>query len=67
MGYFIQSTKYSLQKISESHSLGLKEISGLLVPQGKASTLLASHLITGEPLRYELAQDKWFESNHLNI
>ena len=29
------------------HTLGPKEIDGLLVPSGKAYTLLADHLITG--------------------
>ena len=29
--------------------MGPKEIDGLLVPPGKASTLLSDHLITGQP------------------
>ena len=32
--------------------LGPKEIDGLLVPPGKASTLLSEHLITGWPSRW---------------
>ena len=38
---------------------GLGEIDGLLVPPGKASKLLADHLITGKPLKSEPAQGKW--------
>ena len=30
-----------------AHSFGPEEIDGLLVPPGKASTLLTDHLITG--------------------
>ena len=44
--------------------MGPKEIDGLLVsplPTGKASLLLTDHLITGYPLRSELAQEKWFQ------
>ena len=40
-----------------TRSLGPKEIDGLLVPKGKAYTLLTDHLITGEPLWSELAQN----------
>ena len=36
-----------------------KEINGVLVPQGKASTLPTDHLITGLP-----AKLKWFKPNH---
>ena len=36
---------------------GPKEIDGCLC-------LLTDHLITGLPLRYEPAQEKWFMSNH---
>ena len=35
-----------------------KEIDGLLVPPGKAYTLVTDHLITGYPLRSESAQEK---------
>ena len=42
-------------------SLGPKEIDGLLVPPGKACSLLYNHL-TGLPLRSELAREKWFQS-----
>ena len=46
-------------------SLGPEDIDGVLVPQqGKAYTLLTDHLITGQPLRSESAQEKWFKSNH---
>ena len=41
--------------------LGPKEIDGLFVSPGKASSLLTDHLITGYPLRSELAQEKWFQ------
>ena len=41
--------------------LGPKEIDGLLVSPGKASLLLTDHLITGYPLRSELALEKWFQ------
>ena len=47
--------------------LGPKEIDGLLVPPGKAYTLLTDNLITGKPLWFEPAQEKWFKSNHLYI
>ena len=40
------------------------EIDGLLVPSGKAYTLLTGHLIAGKPLRFEPAQERWFKSNH---
>ena len=40
-----------------THLLGAKEIDGLLVHPGKAYTLLTDHLITGEPLWSELAQN----------
>ena len=40
--------------------LGPKEIDGLLVPPGKAYSLLTDHLITGKPLRFEPAQENWF-------
>ena len=40
--------------------LGLGEIDGLLVPPGKASNLLADHLITGLPLVSEPAQEMRF-------
>ena len=38
-----------------------KEIDGLLVSPGKASSLLNDRLITGYPLRSELAQEKLFQ------
>ena len=38
----------------------LGEIGGLLVPPGKASKLSTDHVITGNPLRSEPAQEKWF-------
>ena len=41
-----------------------QEIDGLLVPSRKAYTLLTDHLITGYPLRFESAQEKWVKSNH---
>ena len=41
-----------------------KEIDELHVPPGKAYKLLTDHLITAFPLRSELAQKKWFKSNH---
>ena len=44
--------------------LGPKEIDSLLVPPGKAYTLLTGHLITGYLLWSEPAQEKWFKSNH---
>ena len=37
--------------------LGPIEIDGLLMPPGKAYTLLTDHLITGEPLWSEPAQN----------
>ena len=40
---------------------GPKEIDGLLVSPGKAFSLMTDHLITGYPLRSELAQEKWFQ------
>ena len=40
-----------------------KEIDGLLVSPGKASSLLTDYLITGYPLRSELAQENSFKSN----
>ena len=43
--------------VSDPHPLGNKEIDGLLVPQGKAYTLLTDHLITGKPLWFELAKE----------
>ena len=43
---------------------GPEEIDGLLVSPGKASLLLTDHLITGYPLRSELAQEKWFQVKH---
>ena len=46
--------------------LGPKEIDGLLVSPGKASSLLTDYLITGYPLRSELAQEKWFQSQTLH-
>ena len=39
---------------------GLGEIDGLLVPPGKASNPLTIHLITGQLLMSEPAQEKWF-------
>ena len=36
---------------------GLREISGLLVPPVKAFNLLTDHLITGQPLMSEPAQE----------
>ena len=39
---------------------GPKEIDWLLVPLGKAYTLLTDHLITGKPLWFEPGQEKWF-------
>ena len=47
-------------KFGTPRLLGPKEIEGLLVPPGKACLLLADHLITGLPLRSDLAQEKWF-------
>ena len=41
--------------------MGLKEIDGLLVPPGKACTMLTSYLITGESLVSEPAQEMWFQ------
>ena len=41
-----------------------KEIDELLVPTGKASTLLTDHLITGLPLWSQLVQEKWLKANH---
>ena len=38
--------------------LGPKEIDGLLVSSGEVFTLLTDHLITGQPLRSESAQEK---------
>ena len=43
---------------------GPKEKDGLLVPLGKVYTLLTDHLITGKPLWFEPAQEKWFKLNH---
>ena len=43
---------------------GPKEIDGLFVLPGKAYTLLTDQLITGIPLWFEPAQEKWFKSNH---
>ena len=39
--------------------LGFEEIDRLLVPSGKAYTLLTGHLITGKLLRSEPAQERW--------
>ena len=39
---------------------GLGEINGLLDTPGKASNLLTDHLITGQLLKSEPAQEKWF-------
>ena len=36
---------------------GLGEVDGLLVPPGKTSKLLTDHLITGQPLMSEPAQE----------
>ena len=50
--------------------MGPKEIDGLLVPPGKAYTPLTGHLITGQPLGSELAQETWFQvklSKHLGL
>ena len=44
--------------------MGPKEVSGLLVPPGKASTLLVVHLITGLPLRSEPVQEKSRQTIH---
>ena len=44
--------------------LGTKDIDGLIVPLGKASSLLTDHLITGSPVRSEPAQKIWFLSNY---
>ena len=41
-----------------------KEIVGLLVSPGKASTQLIDHMNIYELLRSEPAQEKWFKSNH---
>ena len=41
-----------------------KIIDGLLLPSGKAYTLLTDHLITGKPLWFEPAQEKWFKPTH---
>ena len=49
------------------HPLRLEEIDGLLVPPGNASMLLTNHLITGQPLKFEPTQGKWFKSNHSYI
>ena len=38
-----------------------KEIDRLLVPPGKAYMLLTDHLITGQLLKSEPAQEKWFQ------
>ena len=46
---------------------GLKKIDGLFVPPGKAYTLLTDHLITGTPLRSELAHEERFQVNNLYI
>ena len=40
--------------------MGLIEIDGLLVPPGKAFTLLTDN----QPLRSESAQKMWFKANH---
>ena len=39
---------------------GLGKTDGLLVPPRKASKLLTNHLITGKPLKFMPAQEKWF-------
>ena len=44
------------------HPLGPKEIFELLVPPGKAYTLLTDHLITGKPLWFEPAEEKCFKA-----
>ena len=38
-----------------------KYIGGLLVPPGRAYTLLTDHLICGKPLGSEHIQEKWFQ------
>ena len=53
-----------------SRPLGPKEIDGLFVSPGKACSLLTDHLITGKPLRSELAKEKWFQvkpSTHISL
>ena len=50
--------------------LGPKEIAGLLVSPDKAYKLLTDHLITGEPLMSEPAQEKRFQVKpciHINL
>ena len=48
------------RRITTTAHWGLGEIDGLLVPPGKASKLLTSHLIIGKLLKFEPAQEKWF-------
>ena len=44
--------------------MGPKEKDGLLVPPGKAYTVLTDHLIIAKLLWFEAAQEKWFKSSH---
>ena len=58
----LQKKDVMFQEIeSGPRPLGPKEVDGLHVSPGKASLLLTDHLITGYPLRSELAQEKWFQ------
>ena len=58
---WIETAAVTLRPLLGPRPLGPKEIDGLLVSPGKASLLLTDHLITGYPLRSELAQEKWFQ------
>ena len=58
---YTMSKIYLIQPLLGPRPLGPKEIDGLLVSPGKASSLLTDHLITGYPLRSERAQEKWFQ------
>ena len=46
----------------DSCPLGPKDIDGLLVPPGKACTLLTDHLNTGKPHGLSLSRKKWFQA-----
>ena len=59
-----QSPSKMYYLLMHSYPLGPKEIEWLLVPPGKAYRTLTDHLISSKPLWFELAQEKWFKSNH---
>ena len=51
-------------QIIEPRPFEPKDIDGLLVSPGKACPLMTDHLITGQPLRSDPAQENGLKSNH---